>query len=423
MRRLWTSLSIEALAAYGIVCVARFSFQSAIPAIPSAAAPTLHDIHERVDHPVARLCTGSERDSQGRWEITAEPTVPKDWPKHGWWNCAGSPLTSRSRFTRSSGCRLAGIRQVVQSLMRHRMRLFFVGDSLMRGLFETVKRLMQMNSDAPLPVFYPWKCPGPTDIELSCRFEVGGSDFLRSHAEAERDPRPAAGVLIINFGMHYNLLCTRANCSFKDPVPMLLDALRRGDEIALKTGLRSERQVSHHCPSRANFDKWSEAVCFSQQQRAVLRQHPDLPEVQYGKDLIRLVRFLQRNRKRLPEQIVWVDSSVQHFKLVGTFHTGFAFRGCSKAPRGGHNAWRNKVALRIMRAAEVSSSLTVVPMEELLLSRHEDHSFFMRNGTRQQECTHWCSGSSTWYEYVSWVLTVVLADGRSKRLPWAIAGK
>jgi len=78
------------------------------------------------------------------------------------------------------------------------------------------------------------------------------------------------------------------------------------------------------------------------------------------------------------------------------------------------------MSLRIF--STVSPSTLIVRTKELLLDRFDDHlGLHVSDAGMKKDCTHWCTAGSTWHEFVSTVLTAVLADGRRLNLPWAIA--
>lgn len=229
-------------------------------------------------------------------------------------------------------------------------------------------------------------------------------------------------MLILNSGLWYNLNCTTTvSCNFKNPVQPLLDALKSGDEAALKVRERPQKVAL----GKPIDDVGGPIICKARMN--VLG--PDPPEVDYAKDLIRVARFVERHRSRLPAQVVWLDTTVQHFKGPGTYpyrlvqQTGdinamkridVTGPDCQMPLTDEFLGWQNQIARRIW--GEVSPSTLIVRTQELLATRPEDHSWLTK-----QDCTHWCQASSTFNEYVSTVLTAILVDGREKQLPWATA--
>jgi len=390
-----------------------------VPTAPAAPAP----VHvPSGTNSTGQLCTGSQADSDGEWVSLPQPSVPPRWPLPAPWplnatvnarfRCNGTLFTKPSRFMRRSGCIVADINHVVHKLMKRNVPLFFVGDSALHHLFFSVLQVAQLSGFSTSSMdLYKWRCFGRSDRELLYLFETFGSSFFRSLSDAEKHPEPAAGVLFINIGLWYNLYCTsEVDCSFEDSVGKLLNALGRGDESVLQVSVRHETK-----PNNVTIDGWRESVC----------DRIEGPgDMLYAKDLLRLARFVQRNRKRLPAQIVWVDSTPQHFGVAGTFST-FALKSaaqrrvppCQRPLTDRFMAWRNQMALHVWSA--ISPSTLFVRTKELFMDRFEDHSG-MFDSTVFQDCTHYCLYSKTWHEYVSTVLTALLADGRRRSLQWAM---
>lgn len=198
-------------------------------------------------------------------------------------------------------------------------------------------------------------------------------------------------------------------CKFKDPVPDLLAALESQNESRLQV----EETSTVTATNSLGFDAARNAVCLARNH--VLGAEP--PERAYAKDLIRLARFVENNRRRLPEHIFWLDTIPQHFRGTGTFpFNDYSVNpdwkdGTVAGPKcqnisGGHlGTWRNSIARRIWKA--VSPSTQVVHLQELLLGRVGDHAWMQLGAER--DCTHYCQGSSTWNEYVATVLSSIAA--------------
>lgn len=284
-----------------------------------------------------------------------------------------------------------------------------VGDSTMSQMFHAMNLFTKKDpvlAQTFFPSLHPWRCMARTDDELATLFEGDGSVFFRKNEREKQAP----GVLIMNFGLWYDLRCSsERECKFEDPVPDLLAALESQNESKLQV----RDSVTVTPAKNLGFDTARDAACSARNH--VLGAEP--PERAYAKDLIRLARFVERNRQRLPQHVFWLDTIPQYFRGAGTYPfkdysvnpdwkdgtvTGSS---CQNIVNGRLQTWRNSIARRIWKA--VSPSTHVVHLQELLLDRLGDHARMHQSA--EFDCTYYCQGSSTWNEYVATVLSSIVA--------------
>lgn len=340
------------------------------------------------------------------------------------------------RYLHASGCRRLSVREAVRRLSSRRLTI--VGDSvwmqlwLVMAMVHQQQRLLEAPREAPrleppggrAPRHWPdaatWFC-GPEDEQTT--------DLLLRRLAP---PARAAGgddVMIFSFGIWYNLRNVSCGCDPTMPPSDAYQCRRKSSsltevaavgeayrplpaaEVAAEwstprhiNGLRSNVSYESLCsgprphgwvPATADmcYREARANMCLFRQQRTRTGEgitFDGMSQCDLAADLVRLARWVEANRARLPRHVFVADSLSQHFKP----NAG----GITRQMMADEGRWRNVIARRIW--ARHAPSVTYLHLEDILIERASSHL----------DLAHWCIDSVAFEEATSALLTAVLSE-------------
>ena len=360
----------------------------------------------------------------------------------------------------------------VERLTSHgAIELVVVGDSVAHQLFVSLHYLAlelnkRLQGQPSLSVrFHTLQMIPESESEMNAWMET---DLL----SARRPGGPSSTmILLVSLGLWYNLKCSSMlRCFFNDPTPSIREMLERQlpiPEEDSSSWLSPEKNATRRSSWVANSELtygrgpgYIEVGHIYGNRKSHFMTAAVSPEQVYAQDMLRLFRALERRRHQLSDHMFWIGTVPQHYYELGTFvfenhnspiwnreevqiwranliakskahapaqHGGSrclvmdknldnAFAPCLMPRNSTLFSWRAEVSRKVhtlFSDANPGSAVKAILAVGPLLERPLDHG-----GSRQKsgsDCTHYCSGSEGWNEYVRTVLTAVIAHGKPAR--------
>ena len=387
-----------------------------------------------------RLCDGSFESSRGHWTLPSPVDIsrnrvlssryrqamydrsynPSDLPPKSYGRVGMFSFCSKGKdrrldnraYLHTAECRKLGVLEAVQAL-RHQP-FTFVGDSIMNQQWMATALAAKAVAGPEIrwPEMVQWFCVPETDAALKVLFKRafpnGGGP----------------GIIVINFGMWYNMHEVSCPLDLQHQSPILRQFARssqphaRLDEASLASlwaanqarcngsalnGMRNNvRQgewrtaVSDPCYGIDRDNTCKQRVRLAASLRNTTRSGSSLTQCDLLNDLVRLARFVEAHRDMLPEHVFVTDTLPQHSQLRRIPNVSVRVRELTKLSIRDAGRWRNAIAQKIWRL--YAPSVEYIHLEEILLGRADSHL----------DLAHWCVDSVAFEAALQSLLTAIV---------------
>eukprot|EP00227_Mantoniella_beaufortii_P007437 CAMPEP_0197592734 /NCGR_PEP_ID=MMETSP1326-20131121/15507_1 /TAXON_ID=1155430 /ORGANISM="Genus nov. species nov., Strain RCC2288" /LENGTH=399 /DNA_ID=CAMNT_0043158483 /DNA_START=192 /DNA_END=1391 /DNA_ORIENTATION=- len=354
------------------------------------------------------MCKGDPEDNTGahwreRTRKAGEPPIEMYRGKTKPWSCERGGTTM---FYERKACNVLPARQASSYLAGK--PIIMIGDSITLQRFESMQYLRTFaNIRFARVVCVPW--------EDNTFFESLSRDLELFST------KNAGGILVFNFGLHYNLGCQptllgASGCQkfkttkfhIEDEMKLIIKSL--SNSLSNSGGLQQLNNLTSRPSGRKLLKQKnkkrgaSQIACYVGQRglsKALFRHTEKLNMRAYAVDLVHLFKWLQRNRQSLPTNIFWTTTTPQHFLPYGTF-TKSNNVNCGNISRSymEYASWRNTLANALLE--EHAPFVRKIDGQVPLLDQHASHV-----GEQGRDCTHFCTRTGAWNDHMDYFLTTL----------------
>jgi hypothetical protein len=278
----------------------------------------------------------------------------------------------------------------LKALLHTSDKITFLGDSMLDQMYKgsrwISKQLGEKEKMESVLQSHLWLCVPETHEMMHTAFLAYGLYRRDSTAPQRRE------VLIMGFGNWYNWVF--ADCPCK-PERNFDNCERTSKEAPWRD--RDVYEPWRRCILAPRVGKkygWTRCANIRKQVCGVYKKRFQLTNCVYRYDLLRLARYIGRNRHHLPRFIFWLEASPTHI---------------GKAKQASLD-WRNDFASQIFK--KFAPDVIFIKQYNILKTRNDSHCIVPKQGDRGPavyDAVHFCYHSGTFEEYVGNSLTAVAA--------------